>query len=321
MPLIDMPLEQLKAYKGISPKPSDFDEFWDKSIALADSIDPNIEIVPAERKSRSAHFYHLYFTGTGNARVHAKLIVPKNKVGKCPALLHFHGYGGRSSDFCDYTGLAAEGYVIAALDCRGQGGESFELGSGTSGNMMIGEITYGVQSGKDDLLFRHIFLDTFILSKIVKAQPFVDSTRIGVYGGSQGGALSIACACLDPEIKMIAAQYPFLSDYRRVWEMDLAKAAYNGITEYFRRYDPRHEKEKEFFETLGYIDIHNLAPRMKGKLLMITGLADTICPPSTQFAVFNNVTSEKKMLIYPDYGHEGYPGINDIFFEFFAEAF
>ena len=319
MPLIDMPLEQLKKYKGISPKPADFDEYWDDNIRLADSLDPKIEIIPAEFKSPVADFYHLYFTGTGNARVHAKLVVPKNKTGKCPAILHFHGYSGRADDFSAYIAHAAEGFVVAALDCRGQGGESFELGEGTSGDMLIGEIVYGLQSGKENLLYKHIFLDTFLLAKIVKAQPFVDGTRVGTFGGSQGGALSIVCACLDPEIKMTFALYPFLSDYKRVWEMDLAKAAYVGITEYFRRYDPCHEKEDEIFETLGYIDIHHLAPRMKSKLLMATGLADTICPPSTQFAIFNNVKSEKKMMIYPDYGHEGLPYTGDRFYEFFRE--
>ena len=32
MPLIDMPLEELKKYQGISPKPDDFDEYWDRAI-------------------------------------------------------------------------------------------------------------------------------------------------------------------------------------------------------------------------------------------------------------------------------------------------
>ena len=45
-------------------------------------------------------------------------------------------------------------------------------------------------------------------------------------GGSQGGALTIACAALEPRVKKLAPVFPFLSDYRRVWEMDLAKDAY-----------------------------------------------------------------------------------------------
>ena len=49
---------------------------------------------------------------------------------------------------------------------------------------------------------------------------------------------------------------------------------------------------------------------------MGTGLMDTICPPRTQFAAYNKITSKKNMVIYPDFGHEGLPGLNDQAFQF-----
>ncbi len=319
MPLVDMPLEKLREYKGINPKPADFEEYWDNNIAHAASLDTNAQMIPYDFKNPIADCFDLYFTGTGNARVHAKLLVPKKHGGSCPALLHFHGYGGRSNDFDNYLGYVASGFVVAALDCRGQGGLSFELGDGIIGDSMIGQLHLGLDAGKDHLLFKHIFLDTYLLSKIVKNLPFVDKGRLGAYGGSQGGALTVACSALDPDIKMLAPEYPFLSDYKRVWEMDLAKAAYNSINEYFRRYDAEHKREDEIFNLFGYIDIHHLAPRIKGKMRMFTGLMDIICPPSTQFAVYNNVTSEKSHVIFPDYGHESIPYMGQKTFEFMTE--
>ena len=319
MPIVDMPLEKLKEYKGINPKPSDFEEYWDNNIALADKLDTNAQMIPYEFKNPIADCYDLYFTGTGNAKVHAKLLIPKKNNGKCPALLNFHGYHGRSSDFVDYLGYVAAGFVVAALDCRGQGGLSQELGEGVTGDCMIGLLHMGIDAGKENLLFKHVFLDTYLLSKIAKNLPCVDKTRIGAYGGSQGGALTVACSALDPDIKMLSPDYPFLSDYKRVWEMDLAKAAYSSISEYFRRYDSEHKREDEIFNLFGYIDVHNLAPRIKGKMLMFTGLMDVICPPSTQFAIYNNVTSEKSHVIFPDYGHEGIPYMAQKKFEFMTE--
>ncbi|MDM8530569.1 acetylxylan esterase [Anaerolineales bacterium HSG25] len=47
------------------------------------------------------------------------------------------------------------------------------------------------------------------LAQIVMAMPDVDETRIGATGGSQGGALTIACAALEPRLKKIAPVYPF----------------------------------------------------------------------------------------------------------------
>jgi len=106
----------------------------------------------------------------------------------------------------------------------------------------------------------------------------VDPNRLGAAGGSQGGALCIACAALVPEIKRLAPIHPFLSDYQRVWEMDLTVNAYEELRTYFRRYDPLHEHEKEIFTKLGYIDIQHLAPRIQGRVLMAITLMDAICP-------------------------------------------
>ena len=112
---------------------------------------------------------------------------------------------------------------------------------------------------------------------------------------------------------------PFLCDYRRVWEMDLAKGAYEELTLYFRRFDPRHQREKEVFQKLGYVDVQHLAPRIQCAIRMYTGLMDTVCPPSTQFAAYNKIKSEKNVVIYPDYAHETYPGHEDDAMQFMLE--
>ena len=74
------------------------------------------------------------------------------------------------------------------------------------------------------------------------------------------------------------------------------------------------------FTRLGYIDVQHLAPRIRANLLMVTGLMDDTCPPSTQFAAYNKVQSPKQMVLYPDYGHENLPGVNDRILAFFASA-
>jgi cephalosporin-C deacetylase len=146
--------------------------------------------------------------------------------------------------------------------------------------------------------------------------PEVNPSQVGVIGGSQGGGLAIACAALEPRIKRIVSWLPFLCDYQRVWEMDLAKDAYGELKEFFRHHDPRHEREEEIFTRLGYIDCQYLAPRIRGEVLMFTGLMDNICPPSTQFAAYNKITAKKNVVIYPDFGHEGLPDCGDKTYQF-----
>ncbi len=49
---------------------------------------------------------------------------------------------------------------------------------------------------------------------------------------------------------------------------------------------------------------------------MGTGLMDTVCPPSTQFAAYNKIKSPKDVVIYPDFGHEHLPGFDDMTYQF-----
>lgn len=100
--------------------------------------------------------------------------------------------------------------------------------------------------------------------------------------------------------------------------MDLAEAAYEELKYYFRQFDPRHERETDIFTRLGYIDVQHIAKRIRGEVLMGTGLMDRVCPPSTQFAAYNKISAKKRVMIYPDFGHEALPGFNDAVFEFMA---
>jgi cephalosporin-C deacetylase len=211
----------------------------------------------------------------------------------------------------------ASGFHVAAMDCRGQGGQSEDVG-GVHGNTLNGHIIRGLADGPDKLLFRDIFLDTALLARIVMNLPGVDPERVGAMGASQGGGLALACAALEPRIARTASMYPFLCDYRRVWEIDLAKDAYEDVRGYFRSFDPLHEREEQIFLTLGYIDVAQLAARIRGEVLMATGLMDNICPPSTQFAAYNRITAPKNMLLYPDFGHEALPGCDDRIYQFMS---
>ena len=144
-------------------------------------------------------------------------------------------------------------------------------------NTLEGHIIRGLEDGPWNLMFRSIYLDTAQLAGILMDMPEVDEERVGCFGPSQGGALTLACASLEPRIKFAASQFPFLCDFRRVWEMDLDINAYREMQNWFKKTDPLHEREAEFFNTLSYIDLQNIVHRIKGKVLMVTGLMDEIC--------------------------------------------
>ena len=315
MAVVDMPLEELKKYKGISPLPSDLNEFWDKQLAELSLVDANVELIKADFQAPNVECFEMRFTSSRGARIFAKVARAKDISKPLPAILEFHGYAGQSRDFSGLLDRAANGFVVAAMDCRGQDGKSQDVGQ-FDGSTFNGHLVRGLGDSPDTLMFKELFLDTAQLAKVMMAFDWVDENKVASFGISQGGALALACAALEPNIKQCAALYPFLGDFKGVFELDIDGSSYGELKEHFRRYDPHHINKDKIFETLGYIDLSHLGARIKADVLMLTGLKDIHCPPSTQFAIYNNLTCKKEMILYHDFGHETLPKSMDEILKF-----
>ena len=197
MPCVDMPVKELEQYMGRNPRPTDFEEYWDAALNEMKSVDPNVSLTPAEFKCPGAECYDMYFIGVGGAKIYAKCLRPANIQGKIPAIVFFHGYSGHSGEWFFHLPFVQAGFAVFAMDARGQGGRSEDVG-GVVGNTYNGHIIRGLDNeDPHKLLFRNIFLDTAELAGIVMSLDYVDENKVYTYGGSQGGALSLACAALD----------------------------------------------------------------------------------------------------------------------------
>ena len=73
-----MMVAKLHQYQGRNPRPDDFDEFWETALAEMRATNPKVELIPVDLPSKVVDFYDLYFTGTKEARIHAKFAKPKN---------------------------------------------------------------------------------------------------------------------------------------------------------------------------------------------------------------------------------------------------
>ncbi|MEM1165915.1 MAG: acetylxylan esterase [Planctomycetota bacterium] len=308
MAFLDLPLDHLQTYTGTNPRPAGFDGYWDRALAELDETEPAPEITPARGFSVPfARCEDLLFTGVGGARIYAKLVRPTHPSTPVPGVLGFHGYKGASEEWPQLMKWVGAGVACAFLDCRGQGGRSIDPG-GVTGNTHHGHIIRGLADGPEHLYYRSVFLDTVQLARVVAALDDVDSARMGCFGASQGGGLSLACAALHPSIKRCVSIYPFLSDYKRVWKIDIKNSAYAEIERYFRHNDPTHARADETWTALGHIDVHHLAPRITAEVLMGLSQQDNVCPPSTQFAAYNAIRSTKSCDLFPDFAHEHLPG-------------
>lgn len=309
MPNIDMPLNELKKYMGCSPKAENFDEFWDKKIDNIKKIKPEYRMSLSELQIEGILCYDLYFKGEDGADIYCKYARPTEEK-LYPTFFNFHGYHGDSGDWFDKIALAKMGYNIFAMDSRGQGGKSQD-NIKTNGSTLTGHIMKGVTEGPNNLAFTKIFSDTIFLVELARSLANVDTNKMYSFGASQGGALAIACAALNKDISKVFACYPFLCDYKRIFDIPFQMGAYEEINQYFKFSDPLHKKEEEIFDTLSYIDLQNFAEKMDCELTMFTGLMDDICAPSSQFAFYNKFKGEKEVIIYPQHGHEWMPGFMD----------
>lgn len=294
-------LEEMRSYKGRQEVPEDFDAFWDKQLANVTQLPPyNLEYLPFQFPQADA--YALTFEGVGGAEIYAKCLFPKSTT-PVPVIFYFHGYQGQSPDWSENLKFTASGYGVVCMDVRGQAGKSIDRGD-FDGITVKGQVIRGAVSGRDHLFFKNVYLDVYQLIEIIASLDKVDEKQLFSYGASQGGALALVAAALNPRIQKTVSIYPFLSDFKRILELGNLAEPYDELFRYFKYSDPFHETEDRFLAALSYIDVKNMAHRIQCPVHMITGLEDIICPPSTQFAIYNRLTSTKDIQILPDYGHD-----------------
>jgi len=310
-------LRELEAYEGTNPIPADFDEFWVERMAEADAIDLDFWVEDAEVPSNgSTRYLNLWFRGMAGARLYARYLRPVAGE-SLPLVLRFHGYPGRTRSWLENGSFAGMGFADITMDNPGQGGRSEDVG-GFVGTTVAGHLTCGLGGDPKGLYYVRLHQDIRILCRVVRELGGIDLSRVCVYGDSQGGGVGLATCALNADLVSRAAiLYPFLSDFRKVWELGADEIAYEGIRYWSRWFDADGALADECFAKLGYIDTLSFAHLVRCEVLFGTGLADDVCPLPTQYAVYNALACPKEHRLYPCFGHEEIPAFDDEVLGFF----
>lgn len=300
----DLPLFELIDYKPELTRNNDFDEFWNetKSELSKTPVEYTMDKYPYPVNGVSV--YKLKYKSFNNAQIDCWLALPNSDVA-VPGIVLYHGYNwAQEGNIHQTVNLALHGYAVLQMLVRGQQGDSFD-NTITSHGHVVGHMTKGILN-KTQYYYRAVYMDAIRALDVLSSINQVDSGRIGVMGGSQGGALSLA-ACALSDIPCIAiADMPYLSHFRRAIDYAIDHP-YLEINEYFKR-NSSHETEETAMNTLTYFDIMNHAPNIKCNVLINQGLVDTITPPSTVYAVYNHIVSAKRIVPWRYFGHEEIPG-------------
>ena len=173
-------------------------------------------------------------------------------------------------------------------------------------------------------LKKELGLAMVFISHDIQTVRYISDDIIVMNGGKiveQGGGLGIATCALNSElINRAAILYPFLSDFRLVWDLDADDIAYEGLRYWSRWFDEDSTRIEEAYAKLAYFDSKNFAPMVKCPVLFGTGTADIVCPPATQFAVYNNLSCDKRHEFFEGFGHEEIQDFDDLIIPFFCEG-
>ena len=282
--------------------PADFDEFWTNVLAENNKLEmlPKLELVP-EKCTQKVNVYLASFQNRREGcRMYGTMCVPADlKQGeKRPAILIVPGAGVRARN--GYYSEAEKGLV------------TLELGINHISTVLDEEIYeqlrpwYGREyplcniDDKEKYIYKGIYAGCARAVDFLAGLDFVDADRIGVMGGSQGGALSITTAVLNPKVKCIGALYPALADLT-----GYLHGRGGGWPHLFRN---GRMATPERIETTRYYDVANFARKLNVPVFYTYGFNDMTCCPTSTTAAYNVIPDvEKHCWIVPEIEHWTYP--------------
>jgi dipeptidyl-peptidase-4 len=176
--------------------------------------------------------------------------------------------------------LANKGYIVVCVDGRGTGGRGEKFRKQTY-----------AQLGKYEVI------DQIETAKYLGKLPFVDAKRIGIWGWSFGGFMSLNCLLLGAEYFKLAIAVAPVTNWR--YYDSIYTELYNGLP----------QENPDGYDNNSPI---TYADRLRGKLLLIHGTSDDNVHIQNSYEMAAKLVNENKqfdMMIYPDKNHSIYGGL------------
>ncbi|MCB0832044.1 MAG: S9 family peptidase [Bacteroidetes bacterium] len=207
---------------------------------------------------------------------------------KYPVIFHVYGEPAshlvrdswRVSNKMWHLMLAQQGYIVILIDNRGT-----PLPRGRDFRKAIYKKIGVINSG-----------DQAAANRVIRTWSFVDSTRIGVWGWSGGGAMTLNCMFRYPELYQTGVAVASVTDQRN----------YDNI--YTERYMGLLRDGDEHYVESSPI---TYAKNLRGNLLIIHGTGDDNVHYANQDMLINELIKQNKkfsMMAYPNRTHGIYEG-------------
>jgi cephalosporin-C deacetylase-like acetyl esterase len=289
------PLEIKPSY----PAPEDFDPYWSEQKKQQDKQALDLKMTAVQTRSPEIEVFDVQahsLLGNFSAYMARPAGAKQNSL---PAMILFHGAGVASSRLNEVVRWAKEGVCVIDFNVHGlpngQPSEFYrELNAGSFKQYYL----KGIEN-KDSLFFKAMVMRVLRAIDIITQQPEWDGKNLIAFGRSQGGGQAVMAAGLDPRINLICAEVPALCDHT-----GNVAGRVNGWPKLLGNtgtYD------RAALEVVPYFDAVNFAKRTKAKAYVTVGFIDLSCPPTSVYAMYNQLKGEKKILDIYDKGHVASP--------------
>jgi len=275
-------------------KPVDFADFWRAALEEVRPLAGNEperepwDVFAGDLAWPALEAERLTFRGVGGVRFRALLQRPISYPGRRPALVHFPGYDGHLSVHVD---AGVRGYVALEVNPRGMLWATDDFTPGPPGIIARGledPLTYA---------YRAVYQDCCQAVWWLLGQDFVDPGRVGMWGTSQGGGLTLATAALTQAARAVACDLPFLCDFSEAND----RTRWGEVAEYIAAHPERRE---QVLRTLSYFDAVHMAGEIACPALFTIGRQDQVCPAVSIRKAFAAVQGDRALIEIASLGHQ-----------------
>jgi cephalosporin-C deacetylase len=271
--------------------PGDFGEFWASTLDEARGHGLGAQFEEDTRRSdERAQVFQVRFTSLERIQVFGWLAVPRTG-GRHPAVVNLPGYSMRPN--VGVRNMAYEGFAALWVSVRGHDIDS-PIRPGFP-NYLCHNIT-----DRNRYIYRGAYCDAVLGVDLMNQMDAIDSARIAVAGGSQGGALTIVATALSEGVIACAPDVPFLTNFK----YSVAESHSYPYAEIGDMIRHRPDLQDSIWATPDYFDVANFAALVKCPTLAGIGMEDDVCPPAATLDMLSRIGGSVDLKTYPNTGHE-----------------
>ena len=287
-------LEEARSYRGAWLRPSNFESFWETSVAFAQNAQVE-SITQLPSATQTATFKRIMFTSTDQTQLSARVILPAgiygagalSAVADLPAVVLFSDLGRGVRSWLHLLRFTALGMPVVALEARPC---EPQLKDAWRGALSAEELAHALINPGDaaDSILKQFIDDALVATAV--ASRFLGRTTV-TWGEGLGGSQALFAAALLPkEVSVTMALNPLFADNATT----LRAVVGCGDT----------LQSDAAIDAVGFLDSACAAELVRVPALIGTALLDQSAPTEGTFALYNRLAGQKEMRVYPKFGHE-----------------